>query len=551
MKITFALIILSFFVESTLWSQAPAKLSNVQIKKLDSIALQDVPPGAPGIATAIIQNGKIIYQKTAGLTNLTNKTPVTARSRFNIASNGKQFTALAILELIEEKKLGLEDDIRTYLPGLYPALGDTISIGHLLTHTSGIRDVYDLLALQGITWWKTSMSNQQIVDMLKRQEDLNFKPGSKYLYSNSNYILLAEIIGKIRGMHFNDYCKLMFKRLGMASTSFEANHAAIPGEIALPYFNFNTWTTYEWLWDAYGDGNLFTTLEDQVIWEQSIQRMRNRGLKSAVIKQSQLPVSDVSAAYGFGLEFGQYYDQPYTFHEGATGAWKATVLRFPGYNLSMLTFTNSGKAIPSMQTRQMADVVLNLNQHSQKKVLTPELPGPWVTPKDLEGIYQTEAGFTFRLQVRDTALFLMRSGRNDIRLVREAANIFHQWNDSTFKQEFIKNAAGQMELTVYHTSHSPYTLLRLETNWDSFDLTMPNGEYKNVETNVSLSIRNISGLEYEVDINGAKRQGLLITRERMLVDNYQIEFGTTEGTSITSLKLNGERIKNVLFIKKK
>ena len=94
-------------------------------------------------------------------------------------------------------------------------------------------------------------------------------------------------------------------------------------------------------------------------------------------------------------------------------------------------------------------------------------------------------------------------------------------------------------------------LLRRETNWDSFDLTMPNGEYKNVETNVSLSIRNISGLEYEVDINGAKRQGLLITRERMLVDNYQIEFGTTEGTSITSLKLNGERIKNVSFIKKK
>ena len=94
-------------------------------------------------------------------------------------------------------------------------------------------------------------------------------------------------------------------------------------------------------------------------------------------------------------------------------------------------------------------------------------------------------------------------------------------------------------------------LLRRETNWDSFYLTMPNGEYKNVETNVSLSIRNISGLEYEVDINGANRQGLLITRERMLVDNYQIEFGTTEGTSITSLKLNGERIKNVSFIKKK
>lgn len=128
-----------------------AALTPTQILRLDSIASQDVPPGAPGIATGIIEKGKIVYQKVFGFADLSDSSLITTDTRFNIASNGKQFTALAILILIDERKLSLTDDIRKYLPGIYPNLSSGITIENLLNHTSGIRDVYDLWSLQGLT----------------------------------------------------------------------------------------------------------------------------------------------------------------------------------------------------------------------------------------------------------------------------------------------------------------------------------------------------------------------------------------------------------------
>ncbi len=127
-------------------------LSAKQIELLDGIATQDVPKNAPGIATAIIQDGKVIYEKYAGFADLADSTLIKNSTRFNIASNGKQFTALAILTLVEKKKLKLSDDIRKWFPNLYPNLKDRISVQSLLNHTSGIRDCYDLWSLQGFTW---------------------------------------------------------------------------------------------------------------------------------------------------------------------------------------------------------------------------------------------------------------------------------------------------------------------------------------------------------------------------------------------------------------
>ena len=127
---------------------AQTNLSPLVQKKLDSIATQDVPAKAPGIATAIIQNGKVLYEKYAGFADFSDSSWIGPATRFNIASNGKQFTALAVLELMEEKKLQLTDDIRKYFPSLYSKLKTPITIEHILTHTSGIRDVYDLWSLQ-------------------------------------------------------------------------------------------------------------------------------------------------------------------------------------------------------------------------------------------------------------------------------------------------------------------------------------------------------------------------------------------------------------------
>jgi CubicO group peptidase (beta-lactamase class C family) len=206
---------ITLLAETAIFGQAPNSFTATQIKQLDSIATQDVPKGAPGIATGIVNNGKIVYEKVAGFANLTDSTLITKDTRFNIASNGKQFTALAILILIDEKKISLTDDIRKYLPTIYPKLSSKITVENLLNHTSGIRDVYDLWALKGVTWWKYTFSNKDVLELIEKQEELSFKPSTKHLYSNTNYILLTVIVEKVTGKSFVAYTNDLFKKLNM------------------------------------------------------------------------------------------------------------------------------------------------------------------------------------------------------------------------------------------------------------------------------------------------------------------------------------------------
>jgi len=534
MRVTF--LIIALFLQTVVFAQ----LSPSMIRALDSVATQDVPKGAPGIATGIVQNGKIIYQKVAGFASLPDSMLITSTSRFNIASNGKQFTALAVLRLIDEKKLSLNDDIRKFLPGLYSGIKEPITIRHLLTHSSGIRDVYDLWSLQGITWWKQSFGNEDVISLLEKQQDLNVMPGSKYLYSNSNYILLATIVEKVTGRSFIDYTNAMFKKLGMHHTSFESDAQKIKGPIARAYFNFGTWTTYKWIWNVYGDGNLFTTLADLMIYEQRLQKGRSWKVEG----RSQQPVLGSSITnYGYGLEFGTYKGMPYTFHEGATGAWKATVIRFPEKKVSIITLVNTGKATPNTQTRQMADVFFGIPKNASFWLTKPTSEGPTVKEEEIIGTYLTEDNFAFQFEQREGKLYLKRVGRNDVLLEREGANIFHQAYDPAFKQEFLKNAKGEFTVTAYYTSHAPYTLTKVNANFDGFDFASLTGKYRNKETDVMISIQHSVGKNYAIQNGIDSTMGLLVTPTKMLVDNYVLEF--RDGMIL----LGGDRIRGVVFKK--
>ena len=263
--------ILMFIFVAPLFGQQSKTPTAIQRERLDTIAIRDVPEAAPGIATGVVRDGEIVYTKCAGFADLSAKSLITLKTRFNIASNGEQFTALAVILLEEEGKLSLSDDLRKYLPGLYPEVKSAITIEHLLTHTSGIRDVYDLWSLKGITWWKQKFDNGDALSLIRKQEDLNFLPGSQHLYSNSNYIVLTEVVAKASGTSFVEYTNAMFQKLNMPDTSFEADHTKIRGPIAKPYFNFDTCKGYEWIWDAHGDGNIFSTLDDQLVWECIVQ----------------------------------------------------------------------------------------------------------------------------------------------------------------------------------------------------------------------------------------------------------------------------------------
>lgn len=533
------------FVLTLNFSLAQQALTAQQQKVLDSIAMQDVPAGAPGMATAIIQRGKVIYERYAGYADLTDSSVITKSSRFNIASNGKQFTALAVLLLVNEKKLSLTDDVRKYLPGLLPGISQPITIGQLLTHSSGIRDVYDLWSLQGITWWQNSFNMTDALNLLQKQRELNFEPGSSYLYSNSNYILLAMIVAKASGRSFVDYTNQMFRKLNMPNTSFVDDHTKIAGPLTRAYFNFSTWTTRDWVWSICGDGNIFSTLPDQVQWEKIVQGAVKTAVPHALIRQSQqlVPGSKLKN-YGYGLEFGKYKDLDYAFHEGATGAWKATVVRFPQKQLSFITMVNTGKAIPAMQTRQMVDALLGLKNDAAYFITQPVAAGNYVAEDSITGTYLTPGGFAFQFEKRDGKLYLKRIGRNDIQLEREAANIFHQTNDPAFKQEFTLNKSGEMEVTAYYTTHAPYSLKRASANWAGFDFATLNGRYFNSETDVVIELKHHGQQQYAVKIGKNEATGLLVSPGVLLANGYKMEVGKNGNV----LLLSGDRLKQVKFI---
>jgi CubicO group peptidase (beta-lactamase class C family) len=532
------------------YGQGLSTFTPTQIKQLDSIATQDVPKSAPGIATGIVSNGKIVYQKVAGFADLTDSTLITRDTRFNIASNGKQFTALAILVLIDKKKISLTDDIRKYLPTIYPKITQKITIENLLNHTSGIRDVYDLWSLQGLTWWKKTFNNKDVLKLIEKQEELSFLPDTKHLYSNTNYILLTAIVEKVTGKSFVAYTNDLFGMLNMPNTSFEDNFTKIRGAIARSYFNFGTWTTYDWKWNVCGDGNIFSTLSDQLQWEQILQGKSKCKIKRHILEKSQQLTDNSSIKnYGYGLEFGIYKDLEYKFHEGATGAWKATVIRFPNKNISIVTLTNTGKATPNTQTRQMADVIFDLKNSATYLITKPAKVGSFISDEDIIGTYQTEDNFTFQFEKKDSVMFLKRVGRNDVQLEREADNIYHQTYDPDFKQEFKRNEKGEMTVTAYYTSHSPYTLTKSVSNWTDYNYQALNGRYFNAETNVTMYIRFSGDKSYDIKIGSQDTtKGLLISPAKMLVDFYVLNIDNS-GTKPKTILLSSDRIQQVKFIR--
>ncbi len=165
--------------------------------KVDSIIAGQVPEDGPGCAVAIVRDSKVFYTTERGLANLEYEIPVTRETPFHVASVSKQFTTFAILLLEQEGRLSLDDDIRKHLPDI-PEFDQTITIRHLATHTSGMRDQWELLAMAG---WRLDdvITKSQIIRMLEHQEDLNFEPGSEYLYCNSGFTLLAEIVATVSG----------------------------------------------------------------------------------------------------------------------------------------------------------------------------------------------------------------------------------------------------------------------------------------------------------------------------------------------------------------
>lgn len=546
MKRLQVLLLLLFFGTS-----GYTQLSDEQTNNIYQIANETIDGISPGMAIGIVHEGEIIFEHYAGYSNLEHTIKIDKATRFNIASNAKQFTALCILKLVEENKISLSDDIRNYLPQLFPEYPHKITISNLINHSSGIRDVYDLWALQGRTWWKLFVGNDEAMELLKAQKDLNFIPGTAYLYSNSNYIILTEIIAQITGKPFDEFAIDLFKSLQMVSSGFLTDYMqVIPGK-ARPYGYWGSWKEYPFITETHGDGALFTTLTDQLKWESIIQTNNSSSLPQALIIQSQKPIPDSNiSTYGFGLMIDAYKGKKCLYHDGSTGAYNATFLRFPDDNTSIIVLSNNSSVSSNYVAKRIADVVLEINDTNELFPSGPEETQKWKSFKELTGTYKTENGTIINIIMRNDSLFREIYQQNPVLLVHEKEGLFHYQTNEDLKINFIKDEEVNKQFTIYLSSQKPNTAKIISTEPISLAYKKSiSGKYYNDETDTTIEIDFSDSNMYSITKNGKTRSAELIYKDYLRMNSYELSIARNKNGMIDGLMVNNGRIKNVLFKK--
>ncbi len=519
--------------------------------KLDETLKAYVEGISPGMAVGIVQDGDIVYQNFLGYSNLEHKVKIDENTRFNIASNGKQYTALAILKLLGEGKLNLDDDIRKHLPDLYKNINEKITISNLLTHSSGIRDVYDLWALKGKTWWKLFVDNKDALELIQSQKDLNFKPGSEYLYSNSNYILLTEIIKQVSGEKFSSFSAKLFEALAMNQTTFLTNYMAVIPDKARPYGNWNGWREYPAITEVHGDGALFSTLGDQLQWEKIVQTKKSEYISQSLLDQSQQTLPNVSIAnYGYGLMFGTYNGLKYAYHDGNTGAYNATFLRFPEAKLSVVVLSNNGNIPTNYLAKQIANLTLNLKTEKLVFPAGPEKIDDLENISDVVGNYKTDGGTIIKIVEKDGSLYREIYQRDPVKLINERGNLFHYETNEDLKIAFTEDEGGQWQFTIYLASQAPNVGVRLPSNQlnDTYKKSL-DGRFYNDETDTEILIEFLENHTYAVTKNGRERKGELILKDFLRMNSYEIKVHRDADDIVDGLVVNNRRIQNVVFQK--
>jgi len=395
--------------------------------KVDQLFAEWDRSDSPGAALAVVKEGELIYERGYGAANLEYDIPITTTTIFDIASVSKQFAAFAITTLSHDGKLSFDDDIRTYLPDV-PDFGDTITIRHLLHHTSGLRDWVQSLVIAG-DLMDDVISFKHILKMARHQKVLNFEPGAEFLYSNTGYNLLAEIVERLTGNSFREWTDThIFKPLSMTNSHFHDDHEMILKNRAYSYqtvenggFKHAVNNT-----TALGSSSLYSTVEDLAKWilnfddtrigEQTvIEQMHQRGVLN----------NGEQIDYAFGLNIGEYRGLKTVGHSGSWRGFRSHLMRFPAQKFGVIILCNLDTFNPLSLAEKVADLYLvdvlaPVEAFEPEKMAEPDegTKSEPLVPEQLaefEGDYYTaELDTTYTIRVRGDGLVAQHRRHDDI-----------------------------------------------------------------------------------------------------------------------------------------
>ncbi|MEI6088448.1 MAG: serine hydrolase domain-containing protein [Bacteroidota bacterium] len=521
-----------------LYQIGSAQLADSLSKKVDSIFAEYDKTNSPGCALAILKDGKIIYERAYGMSNLEYNIAINPNSIFHIASISKQFTAAAIIRLSLEGKLSLNDDIRKYIPEV-PDFGHPITFNNLIHHTSGIRDQWDL---QGLAGWREGdlITEKDILEMLARQKALNFLPGDEYLYCNSGFTLAGIAVKKITGVSLRDYAdSVFFKPLGMMSTHFHSDHSEItPNRTSAYYKDENgKWKISIPVFDNYGATSLFTTVEDLAKWDENFYTKKIGGDEfiKAMLLTGELN-DKTPQNYASGLVIGSYKGYKTEGHGGADAGYRSNLIRFPDEHFSVIVFANLANINTSLLSNKVADVFLK----------DKSIPNPVI--KIDSNILKGWAGDYFDMNTQSTMKFEFKNEK----LLNGSAELV-PLNNSMFNirsttYSFSADAsATKLELKskgLKNQTYNKVNIIKLST----FELQEYQGEFYSTELDVKY---NISVKDSILKIKIPRQEDIEVSpfTKDIFADGFVVRFIRNKKNIVEGFYLTTGRVRNLYFSK--
>ncbi|HEX6373301.1 MAG TPA: serine hydrolase [Longimicrobium sp.] len=375
---------------------------------IDSMLTALYPAGEPGAAVLVARDGQVLMRRAYGAASVELGVPLRPEHVFRLGSITKQFTAVAVLMLVDEGKVSLDDEITKYFPD-YPTQGRRITVEHLLTHTSGIQSYTGMPSY--VAGMRRDLTPEQLIAVF-RDQPMEFAPGERWSYNNSGYALLGGIIEKVSGMSYADFIRTrIFEPLGMRSSFYETANAIVPGRVSgydrtpegIRAANYLSMT------QPYAAGSLISTVDDQLVWQRAVAE--GRMLKPETWRRafSAYRLSDGrSAGYGYGWFVGEAVGRPSIEHGGDINGFSSNGLWIPSERLHVIVLSNrerEGERNPDEISRQIAARLLG----------TPAPPAPFAVTGDAlqeyVGVYRVTETEN-RLIIREGATLYGQRGRN-------------------------------------------------------------------------------------------------------------------------------------------
>ena len=393
----------------------------------------------PGCALLVRHNRKVVLATGYGIANLEHGVPVKSQTVFQSGSINKQFTAMAVMVLVQERKLALDDPISKYLA--VPASWSGITVRHLLTHTSGLGDYPENFSLQ------RDYTEDELLKMVATQP-LGFAPGEKWRYSNLGYVTLGILIGKASSEFWGDFLrKRVFDQLDMKHARVISEADVIPNRAAGYVLNDHVLKNQKWVSpsvNATADGSLYFTIEDLAKWDEALEAQKL--LSRANYEQMWTPVrlnDGTTAPYGFGWRIAKA-DSGHRMieHGGNWQGFASYIVRYPDDRLTVAALCNRSGASAGYIAKRIAGFyvpALAQRLHTAVK-LDP------ATLSSCAGDYRLEDRFTIKVSVADSRLETTWLGEKTVLIPESETVFFEEDSDRTFR--FVKDGKGKVTSLV-------------------------------------------------------------------------------------------------------